>query len=164
MFRKLLRIEILLEMGTPQISQFLFFFLSVVNQDFQFDWEIPNTKKYFRKEEYQNVFWENIFWTFKQKLIILLHTCIKCYIRKHFFKKKEIVQFFLKIYHLDQSLCTKNCTPKNTQASIWKSKSKKKYISYLKTTMTLFVHSECQYSGLLFSPIYSIIILVKKPS
>ena len=36
MFRKLLRIEILLEMGTPQISQFLFF-LSVVNQDFQFD-------------------------------------------------------------------------------------------------------------------------------
>ena len=106
MFRKLLRIEILLEMGTPQISQFLFF-LSVVNQDFQFDWEIPNTKKYFRKEEYQNVFWENIFWTFKQKLIILLHTCIKCYIRKHFFKKRKSYNFFL-----TTTIWTSHCVPR----------------------------------------------------
>lgn len=84
-----------------------FFFLSVVNQDFQFDWEIPNTKKYFRKEEYQNVFWENIFWTFKQKLIILLHTCIKCYIRKHFFKKRKSYNFFL-----TTTIWTSHCVPR----------------------------------------------------
>merc|ERR1712062_756878 len=45
-----------------------------------------------------------------KNLIIHLY---KCYIRKHF-KKKSYNSFFflLKKYHLDQSLCTKNCTQK----------------------------------------------------
>ena len=44
-----------------------------------------------------------------KNLIIHLY---KCYIRKHFKKNRTIPSFFFLKYHLDQSLCTKNCTQK----------------------------------------------------
>ena len=65
-----------------------------------------------------------------KNLIIHLY---KCYIRKHFKKNRTIPSFFFLKYHLDQSLCTKNCTQKILRHQFESKKknneSKKKSIS-----------------------------------
>lgn len=133
-------------------------------------------KKYFSRKKHQ----ENLKQFFGKKTFIelskqaaknLIIHLYKCYIRKHF---KQIVQFLLFFFlkcHLDQSLCTKNCTQKTTYSDInlkvkeKSNESKKKSISSKLIKMNYDYDTICTFRvpifRIIFADTYYIIILVK---